>query len=662
MNRRLLLLSVLIAAASLLAACGKQYNAPPSGGGGALTVQMVQPPPATMIAGQSAGVVATVLNDTKTGQVTWSCTPVGACGSFNPTTTSYQIGTLYTAPTNVNGPVTPNLGHSVTITATSVTDNSQSVNVVVPIWQQYSFVLSGYAALGMVGSVVLDGNGNVVSGEADWSQNGQYSSMGLNGTYSLDATGHGVISVNLVKTIFGTFPQTHGITATSNSHLVIAEEDQFNGLTIGGVGSMDLQTAGPNFSISQISGGYSFTLSGYSGAKSANATWGGVFTADGAGNITGGIFDENVGGGAGYVSVPFTGTYTAPDANGRGVMTLSATPDTSTSSTQYVYYIVTPGTLRLTTMGNVGRAANTGSAFSQGSVGTTNAALTGNFVFSDFGFTSTANGGEQGAAAGLFAADGSGHITSGVMDLNAFGTVTTSSLANSTYSISGTPRGTVTASSGQTYNVYLTDPNLNLLDPNNTTGNGGALLLETDAATTAGFVIPQTDSSATLSNGYALLLSDQSNPPNSDGGYTGQFTVSTTTAGTFSGEGDFQGQGSSNATPIVGPLSGTFAADGANPGRFTGSITTAPAFPTGPIGSTTPGTENVSYYLANGSQGFVVETDSIAPVFGVLEAQGTIQSAMAQHNRRGLRSSHTSSARTTPNTINKHPEDQRRPR
>ncbi len=173
--------------------------------------------------------------------MTWSCTPVGACGTFSPTTTGYQIGTLYTAPVAPpNGPVTPNLNYSVTITATSVTDSTKSTTANVTIPQRYAFVMSGYASLGMVGSVILDGNGNVTSGEADWSQNGQYSGMSLTGTYSLDATGHGFLSLNLVNTIFGTFPQTQGITATSNSHLVIAEEDQFNGLTIGGVGSMDL--------------------------------------------------------------------------------------------------------------------------------------------------------------------------------------------------------------------------------------------------------------------------------------------------------------------------------------------------------------------------------------------------------------------------------------
>jgi hypothetical protein len=667
---RLLCLVIIIIALAFLCGCGSGYDNPAGTSSGTLTVQIVQSPPASLLAGGSAAVVANVLYDSKNGGVTWSCTPAAECGSFNPTTTAYNVGTQYTAPTNVNGPVTPNLGHSVTITATSVTDSSQSASATISISQQYAFVLAGNGSFGMVGSVTLDGNGNIVSGEADGSANGFYSTIpSITGTYTLDATGHGNISMSLNNTsCCGTLQQTHGITATSNSHLVMAEDDQFNGLTIGGVGSMDLQTAGPAFTASQVSGGYSFTLAGYSGANSANASWGGIFTADGVGNISGGIFDENFGGGTGYQSVPnlaspnpVIGTFTAPDANGRGTIIFSATPDTTSTTTEYAYYLVTPEVLRLTTVSPVGSAGNTGSAFGQGSVGTTTAALAGSFIFSDFGFTSDANGGESGAAGGQFTTDGNGNITAGIMDLNAFGTPSTISMAGSTYSIAGSPRGTVIGPAGQTYNIYLTDPTLNLLDPNNPSGAGGALLLETDVADTIGVVIPQTDTTANLADGNAILLSDQDNLAsccNYDGGYTGQFTVSTTNAGTFAGEGDFQGQGASNATPIVGPLSGTFTADAANPGRFTGTITTAPAFPLAPVGNTTPGTENVSFYLANGSQGFVIETDTIAPIFGLVEVQGTIQSG-AQKQRHVLRQTVSSAP---DNGTTKHPEVLRRSR
>jgi hypothetical protein len=704
MNRKVLV-GILALTLAALTACGGNGVPPGAGGsggvaGGALSVQLTQAPPASMAAGASLGLVATVFNDKNNAGVTWSCAPASACGSFNPGTTAYQIDTLYTAPVAPpNGPITTNLAYTVTITATSVADNSKSASTTVTVAQKYAIVLfPGNGSFGMVASVTLDGNGNVIGGEADGSANGFYwttltAKGSITGTYALDATGHGNISLSLNNTTCcgAALQQTHGITATSNSHLVISEEDQFNGLTIGAVGSMDLQTAGPAFPGSQVSGGYSFTLSGYSGAIHQNGSWGGIFTADGTatasnpGNITGGIFDENVGnngGGTGYNSeiaspatgLSFTGTYTAPDASGRGIVTLSSSPDTLgpcgasplPACTEYVYYIVTPEVLRLTSMTNVGNAGNTGSAFGQGSLATaaneTNAALSGGFVFSYFGFGDNNNGGDSSAAGGQFTtgAGGNGTITGGIMDFNvANGSPATDvPLAGSTYSVSGSARGTFTDPSGQIYNIYLTDPNLNLLDPNNTSGGGGALLLEANNSSgtygnAIGVVIPQTDVAATLSGSYLILLSDQ-RAPDSDGGFTGDFTVSSTTPGTFSGEGDFQGTGTNSATLTTGPLTGTFAPDGGNPGHFTGTITTAPCFPfyatttsLTPCGTAFNGStelpENVSFYLANGSQGFIVETDSTDPIFGAVEAQGTISipAAAAAKRPRAQQQQHT---------------------
>jgi hypothetical protein len=629
-------------ALSVICGCGNGIDSlPGTGGGGALTVQLSQAPPAVLASGASVGLAATVLNDKNNAGVTWSCSPAAACGSFNPTTTGYQIGTLYTAPIPPpNAPVTSNLNYTVTITATSVTDTSQSASATVSISQQYAFVMAGYGSFGMVGSVTLDGLGNVIGGETDYSANGSDGNFPITGTYTVDAaTGYGSMTWSIV----GCCSQTNAITATSNSHLTIAEVDQFAGLTFGGTGSMDLQTAGPTFSASQVSGGYSFTLAGYDAAEGFNGSWGGIFTADGVGTISGGIFDTSLGGGAsGYSSIPFTGTFTAPDGNGRGILDLS-------NGASYVYYIVTPEVLRLTTINDstnpatVSNATNTGTAFGQGSLatGATNAALFGNYIFNDAGFSNDNNGGEQGAAAGQFTTDGNGNITYGVADINAFGSVTTVSLAGSTYAIAGSPRGTVSGPSGQAYNIYLTDPNLNLLDPNNTTGTGGALLLEADTADTIGVVIPQTANSATIAGDYAFVFSNQANPPNADGGFDGEFTAPSSGAGTFSGQGAYQGESSNSLIPIVGPLDGVFTADSSNPGRFTGTVTTTPALWSNTIGGTTPGTQSVSYYLANGSQGFVVETDSLAPAVGVLELQDMQSAAVAKLKHANKQSSHS---------------------
>jgi hypothetical protein len=652
MNRasvRILLLAALAFAFVTICGCSsKSYTT----SGGAISVQLTQAPPQFMMPGTTAGAVATVTNDKNNAGATWSCsTPSGsACGSFSPTTTGYQIDSLYTSPST--GPANA-ITIPVTLTATSVADSTKSASTTVNVYVatpallsgQYAFVLEGFASFGMAGSIVLDGQGNITDGEAEASANSFYSTVGrlntganggaLTGTYTVDPTGHGELVLNLNTSCCGTFTQAHSLTVTSSSHALIAENDEFDGLTIGGVGSLDLQTAGPTFSASQVKGGYSFTLTGFSsaaakasGGAGLNGTWAGIFTANGLGAISGGMFDVNFAGGAThYTSTPFTGAFTAPDTFGRGTMTFLGA--NAGANAVYSYYIVTPGALRLTVgdQTTANYAGNTGSAFGQGAVGTTNAALTGSYIFSDLGFDVPGN---AMGAAGQFKADGSGSITGGIADLNDSGnagTLMTGVPFTGTYSISGSPRGTVVGPGGQTYNIYLTDPNLNLLDPNNSTGAGGALLLETDATFGAiGLAIPQASpSTATLQGPYAMLLSDQNNPPNSNGGFTGSFgALSSSGAINFSGEGDFQTSPQFSPTPVVGPVSGTIAADTNNPGHFIGTIITTPAFPNDtPIGKSGPvaGAEKVSLYLANSSQGFIVETDTVAPVTGIVEAQ-----------------------------------------
>src|ERR1700722_13096086 len=121
MNPRVPFLCLTILALIFLVACGTGYDNPPGTSSGTLTVQIVQAPPPAVTAGGSAGGVATVLYDNKKGGGTWSCGPAGKCGTFSPTTTGYQVTTLYTAP--LTGPAGA-LNVPVTITATSVTDTS----------------------------------------------------------------------------------------------------------------------------------------------------------------------------------------------------------------------------------------------------------------------------------------------------------------------------------------------------------------------------------------------------------------------------------------------------------------------------------------------------------------------------------------------------------
>ena len=62
-----------------------------------------------------------------------------------------------------------------------------------------------------------------------------------------------------------------------------------------------------------------------------------------------------------------------------------------------------------------------------------------------------------------------------------------------------------------TLGLYMTDPDLNLNDPNNTSGGGGALLLALDPyfAAGTGVAIPQTDTgTASFGGNYAFGAQD----------------------------------------------------------------------------------------------------------------------------------------------------------
>ena len=113
-----------IAMTAVLVACGSQNSTPP-----AITIAFSQGfiPPASLNTGAYAGIAATVTNDTKNGGVGFSCTPVGACGTFSPAGAPSTIPVCYLAPDSV-----PN-GNNVTVTATAQSDTTKSVSATITI-------------------------------------------------------------------------------------------------------------------------------------------------------------------------------------------------------------------------------------------------------------------------------------------------------------------------------------------------------------------------------------------------------------------------------------------------------------------------------------------------------------------------------------------------
>src|SRR5947199_3562639 len=459
-NARLLLLVALVAVV-VLSGCGggSQQIVPPS-----VVVTITTAPPASLPVGGTASVAATVTNDTANAGVTWSCTPSSACGSFTPVSTASGASTTYTAPA-----VAP-AGGSVVIIATSVTDptkNAQSASVRITgtasnasLNGKYALLIT--AATGNLGtsvcaaSVNADGNGVITGGVEELTAPSSYDLLDAvtDGTYLIDPSGHGtmLLHTHLMETLKFSF------VLTSPTHALIFEYD---GTTASG--TMDLQqpAAGGSFTAAQISGKYSFLTDGidHSGALK-NMSIAGTFAADGMGVVTSGTLDINNGGT--FTATSFTGTLSPPDSNGRGNLIMN-TPVISDSRT-FVYYIISPKVLRLLEVDNISFVG--GSAYAQGSAGSTVAALSGKFVYQHHGWSTPG----RTVAAGQFTADGMGNVTTGISDSNSGGlptTVTKGTMVTGTYMISGSPSGTLNmtdAAGTSTFNLYLVDPALNILD------------------------------------------------------------------------------------------------------------------------------------------------------------------------------------------------------
>jgi hypothetical protein len=596
-----------------------------------LSVSFGTAPPSSLQTSGTANISAAVSNDPGNMGVTWSCVPMGSCGSFSVSPTASGAVTAYSAP------ATTPVGGSVTITATSVSDPTKTANATVKISQPASAAtLTGHYAFLIraptgtrgttvfIGSVNLDGKGNVLGGVEDviapnYNDQNDLIWPTSNGTipnashYTVDSSGHGTLRMvtHNNETLDVSF------VVTSGSHALVIEADGNPGS-----GTLDQQQpTAAGFDVSQISGTYSFILDGvdFHLPPVQKPSIGGVFTSDGVAKLTNGIMDVNTGGN--ISSDPFTGTIDPPDpTTGRGQLTIFLPPTSNIPFRIFFYYLVSPKVLRV--FEDDGFNLMGGSVYSQGAAGTT---LSGNYVYRHSGWSAAG----RTVAAGQFAATAAGKVTGGVSDANAGGSptlATTGKAVSGSYTITATLNGTMTltdAAGNSTFNIYMVDPTLNILDPNNTSGGGGALLLHTDANISGtGLLIPQSiPTSPTFTGNYALNLANSiavTTPDELDlvGVMTGDGS-----ANFINGLADYDHNTVSTPQPVLGAgLTGSFAKDSANTGRFTGNLSVAPTVGGYPFipGAASPTVLNVSYYQANGSQAFVVETDMLASIEGTL--------------------------------------------
>jgi hypothetical protein len=506
-NRKLLLLILVAFSTAYFAGCSSNPKH--------LGITLSTPPPASLTPGASVQIAAT---ETGTmASIDWSCTPgnsAATCGSFSVTPTTSGQATMYTAPPTAVG--------AVTITATSEAKGapSASANVTIQANQgiagSFAFYVTGFdfgqSTYSLAGAVNIAADGTL-TGEQDYNNGfGVESPAGgdmiTSGSLSVGANGVGTLTLvtnnpNPAVGVNGT--ETFTVNFVNSSHALIIQSDG----SATSSGSLDLQTLP-----SALDSNYAFALTGV-GVNGYIVTTGGVFTITG-GTAINGTVDVNDATASPDPSIgnTFTGTLMPADNFGRGTMTTDNTEIGMTLS----YYVIGPQAIRLVVTAPTATDTNpgptaVGSAFSQGSGGNFSNSSIGNSVFID----------QANAGGALYAAVGqivpsAGNFT-GVADVNEMLSGLPPDFADAvaiggTYSIQLNGYGSLTINPATPLldvtmlGVYAVESSVNVNDPNNASGGGGALIVDLSPTIAGvGVLVPQTATTGFTGN-YALGLQD----------------------------------------------------------------------------------------------------------------------------------------------------------
>ena len=523
------------------------------------------------------------------------------CGSFNPTHTASGAATTYTAPAAVP------TGATVTIVATSTTDNTKSatagITIAIPITSYnqllngtYAFEISGaltsFNVYQVGGVITADGNGNITGGEQVYNDgNSSVSGTILSGTYTFGPDGRGTIILTTSNSgIAVAGVETLGAVVISGSQTLITEFDA----SATARGSMDLQTA-----VNPLTGGYAFVM-----GSNFPTVFGGVFNVDNnptTGTISGAGSVADIDSFGEIDNGPLTGSVSVPDFFGQVTITINT--DFGTGITMSGF-IVDDSHIKLVETDFT--SISGGVAVAQGaSTGTyaDNSVFSGNFVYGVFGQCDEGNGGT--AIAGTLAADGAGNLT-GLMDTSFGASDVFSQSMTGTYAVDGSGTGRLTAATtiggsvgtGPNFIVYLTQPNL------------PPLVLETDNfSLAAGSASIQAAGPYSFSGPYGLSFTSLSGTE-ADG--TAQIVADGT--GTFTGFADVNSNLTN--TPTTGlSFAGSFTPDPS--GRFNSTVTlqSATAY-------------SAAFYFADSTQGFLIENDNLDVTLGSFYAQQQISAGI----------------------------------
>jgi len=556
--------------------------------------------------------------------VTFTPPATGASGTFagganTATTNASGVATsaVFSANGTVGGPYT------VTATATGIATpaNFSLTNTAATTSTSFSFFLTGQEVINggpnfyaLAGAVQISPTGTVLGGEQDYNDAFGVTSpepagdkitggmLSVSGT-----TGQGTLTLITNNTALGkSGTETLAVQFVNANHAMVA---QYDGSATSS-GSLDLQTLS-----SPLADNFAFSFSGVDTSYNPVGV-AGVFTTSGG---LSGKFDANDDGTA-TTGTKLSGTISAIDMYGRGTITGAQFAIT------LKYYMVGPEVLRIIDMDTTD--AGVGSAFGQGTGTFSNTSL-GKSVLSLAGNSFSNNY----ATLGIITPTNPSF--SGIGDDNELSNSVTAYAAaiSGTYAVAPNGYGTLTVKSGTLGDVsalglYLTDPKLNLLDPNNTaSGTGGGLLLDLDdsLAGGTGLVTPQTDpTSASFTGSYAfgaqVYNTFNSNCPLCEFDFVAQGKIP---AGTLTGSALISDPFNTLTSAITdtGTFTGTPLVDTNGAGRYTLSQGNAPANPLTLAIGTVSGPFDVVIHQANGGQLFWLEADDNGVWLGTLQHQ-----------------------------------------
>ncbi len=548
----------------------------------------ILPPPTVTISPTSATLTAgTTSTLAFTGTVTGAPTTNVAWKVNNTLGGNSTFGTI-SATGVYTAPQTPPTGSTVTVTALSSDFPLSTASATISIsgysksslQGQFAFSMSGKNVSGpffRAGSFAADGNGNLNGGLEDVNAGacGAASPISFAGSYTIATDGRGTLTFN-----DGCTPSIFSFVLVSNTQMQIA------GFDATGTASGQANLQDPTFfNAAGLIGTYVFDFSGAHGSAALSQI--GEFTADGLGNITGGLLDKNDGGSIPVAPLSFSGTYSdgnMPNSlhfNGR----MNAVMHVPGGDLHFSFYIVSRGTAKFVgtdspmTVGAVAGVTTQQSPITTYDV----TSLTGNIAFLLNG--PIPNG--TIATAGSFSADGNGAITSGVLDENVNGAATTNTaISGGTYLVSSVNgRGTATfTTSGHTYNLvfYLTSP-------------GNAVVQETDSGRTSDGLFLQQQTAA-----FALT--------SIQGNYELQTTgLSSGSIQTIAGQVTSNGAGAISSGAIDINLAGTLTPAEAVTGTYS-----SPSANGRTVLTLNPSTDNRNFatYIVGPNQSIVVSIDN----------------------------------------------------